>query len=97
MRRATGYQDFVDNAALDLVFVADHRRMGKVPAAQRSGYAHVAVGAMVQNVYLYCANAGLATVTRAWFDRQALTQAMGLADDQEVVLAQTVGYPAALA
>jgi hypothetical protein len=35
VRGITGYQDFTDEAALDLVFVADHRRMTRVPAAQR--------------------------------------------------------------
>lgn len=91
VRRVTGQQDFVDSAPLDLVFVADHARMKLVPAAQREAYAYVAAGAMVQNIYLYCASAGLATVTRAWFDRQALSQAMGLGTDHQVLLAQTVG------
>ncbi len=93
VRRVTGHQDFVDNAALDLVYVADHARMSLVPAAQREAYAFAAAGAMAQNVYLYCASAGLATVVRAWFDRSALTQAMGLGTDQQLLLAQTVGYP----
>ena len=35
LRRVTGYQDFVDEAPLDLVYVADHRRMRMVPVAQR--------------------------------------------------------------
>jgi len=91
VRRVTGYQDFVDSAPLDLVFVADHSRMKLVPAAQRESYASVAVGAMAQNVYLWCASAGLATVVRAWFDRNALTQAMGLTPDQQILLTQTVG------
>ncbi len=91
VRRVTGYQDFVDNAPLDLVFVADHSRMKLVPAAARESYASVAAGAMAQNVYLYCASAGLVTVVRAWFDRTALTQAMGLTPDQQVLLPQTVG------
>lgn len=95
VRRVTGYQDFVDDACLDLIFVADHGRMSLVPAAQRSAYAHVAAGAMAQNVYLYCAAQGLATVLRAWLDRDALSVAMGLAQDQQVLLAQTVGQPAA--
>lgn len=93
VRRITGYQDFVDNAPLDLVFVADHARMKLVPAAQRESYASAAAGAMAQNVYLYCASAGLATVIRAWIDRGALTQALGLNNDQQVLLAQTVGRP----
>jgi nitroreductase len=93
VRRVTGYQDFVDSAPLDLVYVADHAQMKLVPAAQREGFAFAAAGAMAQNVYLFCASAGLATVIRAWFDRHALAQAMGLGPDQQLLPAQTVGLP----
>jgi SagB-type dehydrogenase family enzyme len=91
VRRVTGNQDFVDTAPLGLVFVADHARMKLVPAAQRAAYAYATAGAMAQNVYLYCASAGLATVIRAWFDRDALAHAMGLQADHQLLLAQTVG------
>lgn len=93
VRRVTGYQDFVDTAPLDLVYVVDHSRMTLVPTAQRESYAYAAAGAMAQNAYLYCASAGLATVIRAWVDRAALAQAMGLNNDQQVLLSQTVGRP----
>jgi SagB-type dehydrogenase family enzyme len=95
LRRVTGYQDFVDDAALDLVFVADHARMRMVPAAQRESYASVAAGAIAQNVYLFAAANGLATVLRAWIDRTAIADALGLTHDQQVLLAQTVGHPKA--
>jgi SagB-type dehydrogenase family enzyme len=91
VRRVTGYQDFFDSAPLDFIYVADHVRMTMVSAAQRESYAFTAAGAMAQNVYLFCASAGLATVIRAWFDRDALTAAMGLNPNQQVLLAQTVG------
>lgn len=94
LRRVTGYQDFVDEAPLDLVYVADHRRMAMVPVAQRESYASVAAGAVAQNVYLFAAANGLATVLRAWIDREAIAGALGLAHDQQVLLSQTVGYPA---
>jgi SagB-type dehydrogenase family enzyme len=93
VRRVTGYQDFVDEAPLDLVYVADHRRMRMVPVAQRESYASAAAGAIAQNVYLYAASAGLATVIRAWIDRNAVADALGLSHDEHVVLSQTVGYP----
>jgi SagB-type dehydrogenase family enzyme len=96
VRRVTGYQDFVDNAPFDLVFVADYARMKGVPAAKREAYACASAGAMAQNVYLYCASAGLATVIRAWLDRDALALAMGLSNDQQVLLSQTVGRPRSL-
>jgi nitroreductase len=92
VRRVTGYQDFVDTAPLDLVYVADHSAMPLVPAGQREPFAYAAAGAMAQNVYLYCASAGLGTVIRAWFDRTALSRAMGLKPDQQLLLAQTVGF-----
>jgi len=93
VRRVTGYQDFVDTAPLDLVYVADHARMKMVPAAQREAFAFAAAGAMAQNVYLCCASEGLATVIRAWFDHRALAAAMGLGADEQLLLAQTVGTP----
>lgn len=92
IRRVTGYQDFVDEAPLDLVFVADHTRMGLVPAAQREAYAYAASGAIAQNVYLYAASSGLGAVIRAWIDRNAIADALGLSHDQQVLLSQTVGY-----
>jgi nitroreductase len=51
------------------------------------------VGFISQNVYLYCASAGLATVVRGYVDKEALAKKMGLREDQKIVLAQTVGYP----
>jgi nitroreductase len=93
VRRVTGYQDFVDEAPLDLVYVADHSRMRMVPAGQRGSYSSAAAGAICQNVYLYAAANGLATVIRAWIDREALATALGLTHDQQVLFSQTVGYP----
>ena len=93
LRRITGYQDFVDDAPLDLVYVADHARMRMVPVGQRESYSSAAAGAIAQNVYLYAASAGLATVIRAWIDRGAIADALGLTHDQQVLLSQTVGYP----
>lgn len=93
LRSVTGYQDFVDDAPLDLVYVADHRRMGLVPVGQRESFASAATGAIAQNAYLFCAGNGLSTVIRAWIDRAAIADALGLSHDQQVVLAQTVGFP----
>ncbi len=93
VRNVTGYQDFVDEAALDLIYVADHRSMSLVPAARRETYAYTAAGAVAQNVYLYCASEGLSTVLRAWFDHPALAVALGLGHDEQLLLTQTVGLP----
>ncbi len=93
LRRISGYQDFVDEAPLDLIFVADHSRMNLVPVEQRETYAAVAAGAICQNVYLFAAATGLAAVIRAWIDRDAIAKALGTSHDHRVLLSQTVGYP----
>jgi SagB-type dehydrogenase family enzyme len=94
-RNVTGYQDFVDEAPLDLVYVADHAHMGTSASEQSRIYSAVAAGAIAQNVYLYCASAGLAAVVRGWFDRSALSKALGLSEHEYIIIAQTVGYPRA--
>lgn len=93
VRRVTGYQDFVDEAPLDLVYVADHSRMKLVPVSSRESFASAAAGAISQNVYLFAAGNGLATVIRAWIDREAIANALGLPHDHQVLLSQTVGFP----
>jgi nitroreductase len=92
VRRVTGYQDFVDEAPLDLVYVADHGRMKLVPVSSRESFASAAAGAIAQNVYLFAAGNGLATVIRAWIDREAIANALGLPHDHQVLLSQTVGF-----
>ncbi|MBI5323225.1 nitroreductase family protein [Bradyrhizobium sp.] len=92
VRRVTGYQDFVDEAPLDLVYIADHSRMKLIPVSQRGSFASAAAGAVAQNVYLFAAGNGLATVIRAWIDREAIANALGLPHDHQVLLSQTVGF-----
>jgi nitroreductase len=67
--------------------------MKLIPVASRESYASAAAGAIAQNVYLYAASSGLVTVIRAWIDRSAIADALGLTHDQHVLLSQTVGYP----
>ena len=56
-------------------------------------YSAADTGSISQNVYLYCASAGLATIVRAYIDKPALEKKMGLGPDRKVILSQTVGYP----
>jgi SagB-type dehydrogenase family enzyme len=93
LREATGKQDFVKVAPLELLFVADYAKMGERGKEMHELFSWVDTGYISQNVYLYCANAGLATVVRAMLDRDPLAKAMNLRADQKIVLAQTVGYP----
>jgi nitroreductase len=93
IRETTGKQPFVKDAPVNLVYVADYAKMGNMPMAQKDFYAATDTGYVSQNVYLYCASEGLATVVRGMVDRDLLTAVMKLRSDQKIILAQTVGYP----
>ncbi len=94
IRAATGQQDYVDDAALNLVYVADLSKMGNGEKAGKITLANADTGFIGQNVYLYCASEGLATVVRGLVDREALSKILNLGPEQHITLAQTVGYPA---
>jgi SagB-type dehydrogenase family enzyme len=93
MRALAGKQDYVKNAAVNLIYVADYSRMGSVPDQVKEMYVAADTGFVSENVYLYSASAGLATVVRAYIDKPALAKAMKLRADQKIILAQSVGYP----
>lgn len=93
IRAATGLQGFVKDAPVNLVFVADYSRMGSASEEDKDFYSAADTGFISQNVYLFCASEGLATVVRGYLDRPALHETMGLRSDQKIILAQSVGYP----
>jgi nitroreductase len=93
IRGLTGTQAFVKEAAVNLIYVADYSRISSSSDEVKTMYAGAATGFISQNVYLYCASEGLATVVRAMIDRPALAKVMGLRTDQKIILAQSVGYP----
>jgi nitroreductase len=93
IRAQTGRQDFAATAPLDLVYVAHGERMQDISAEERRLYASVDTGFIGQNVYLFCASEGLATVFRGAVDYPRLAAAMRLPAAAFVTFAQTVGYP----
>ena len=93
LRALAGTQAFVADAPLNLVYVADYSKMGNSPEPEKALYTGAETGFIGQNVYLYCASEGLATVVRASVNREALAKALKLRADQRITLAQTVGYP----
>ena len=95
IRIQTGQQDFVGTAPLNLIYVAHGERMTDISAEERRLYASVDTGFIGQNVYLFCASAGLASVFRGAVDYPKLARAMKLPTQQFVTFAQTVGYPRA--
>lgn len=95
LRARSGMQAFAGEAPLDLIYVADLSRMTEASSHEKQWYSGPDAGFIAENVYLYCASEGLATVVRGMVDRPALAKAMGLRPEQQIILAQTVGYPAA--
>lgn len=97
IRKATGLQDFVEIAAVNLVYVADLKKAG-IADPDKAGRealntSNINTGFMAQNVYLYCASEKLACVVRGWLDIPLLTKEMDLAPYQRIIVAQTIGYP----
>ena len=64
IRVQTGTQDFVATAPVNLIYVAHGERMSELLSAERRLYASVDAAFIGQNVYLFCASQGLATVFR---------------------------------
>ncbi len=93
VRAQTGLQEFVASAPLNLVYVVHGERMKDVSPQDRRLYGSVDAAFAGQNVYLYCASEGLATVFRGAIDYPKLERAMQLGEGQFAAFAQTVGYP----
>jgi nitroreductase len=93
IRALTGKQSFVAEAPVTLIYVADFKKMGIITDEEKIFYSAADTGFISENVYLFCASEGLATVVRGSIDRESLAKAMKLGDNQKIILAQTVGYP----
>jgi len=93
IRAQTGMQDFVGTAPLDLIYVADGARMKDASREDQRLYAYTDTGFIGQNVYLFCASEGLASVFRGSVDRDALARTLKLTGSRFITYAQTVGYP----
>jgi nitroreductase len=94
LRGLAGTQPYVKEAPVNLIYVSDHAKMkDDIPNEQKMFLSFAHAGLISENVYLYCASEGLATVVRAWIDRPALSKAMALRPDQKIILGQPVGYP----
>ena len=93
IRAMTGSQTYVKEASINLIYVADYSKTGKASDEERLLYCAADAGFISQNVYLFCASEGLATVVRGLVDRPALAKVMKLRPDQKIILTQSVGYP----
>jgi SagB-type dehydrogenase family enzyme len=93
VRALAGRQAFVKDAPLNLIYVADFSRISRGTNEEKDFFSAADTGFIAQNVYLFCASEGLATVVRANIDKPTLAKTMKLGPDQKITLSQTVGYP----
>jgi SagB-type dehydrogenase family enzyme len=93
IRALAGRQAFVKDAPLNLIYVADFSRISRGTNEEKDFFSATDTGFISQNVYLFCASEGLATVVRANIDKPTLAKTMKLGPDQRITLSQTVGYP----
>lgn len=88
-----GTQDFVKAAPVILVYVADFGRMNDTTDELRKFFSAVDLGYISQNVYLWSASEGLATIILGQVDKPKVHEVLKLKPDQQVILSQPVGYP----
>lgn len=95
-RKVAGVQDFVFTTPVNLIYVLNLKNWQNLPRPiaqiKRDNWIRFEVGFLAQNVYLYCASEGLATVVRGSFDEKKLGEVIK-AKPEHVVLTQTIGYP----
>ncbi len=92
LRGKTSGQAFGTNAPVTLILVADLSRLEKARRDTRLIYANFDAGCISENIYLFCASEGLATVVHD-LDRSPLQRAMKLGPNQHIIIAQAVGWP----
>lgn len=93
IRGNTGMQPFVKEVPINLIYVADMAKANRGSESDKQFYSAADAAFVSENVYLFCASEGLATVVRGSVDRDALAKLMKLRPDQKIILAQCVGYP----
>lgn len=75
-----------NSGAATVVIVCDTKKQPDMK------YCAVDAGFIGQNIYLYCASKGLATVFRGRFDHDKIVKMLPLKEGQRVLFVQTVGH-----
>jgi len=90
---SSGGQEFVQSVPVVLLLVSDTERFGsRMDAATIDIFAGIDVGIVSQNISVFCAGHGLATIPRAMMDTVALTAALALKPSQRLLLNNAVGF-----
>ena len=90
----TPVQEFVNEAPVSIVFVADRSRFPELSDQMAMSLCAIDAGIACENLNLAVTAAGLATVPCATMDVAALVKALKLTPSQIPVLNNPIGYPA---
>jgi len=94
LRGLIGTQKMMKSCPLGLIYVADFDKLATYARSDSARARFVAgtdTGFISQNIYLYCAAAGLATVIIGMVDRKTLHDEMGLGEREEITFTQAIG------
>ncbi|MFA5238424.1 MAG: SagB/ThcOx family dehydrogenase [Phycisphaerae bacterium] len=95
-RKQAGMQDFVYIAPVNLVYVLNlknwQEKSQSKPDQKQDRWISIELGAIAENVHLYCASEGLGTVIRGMIDGKKFGEVIKVKPEQ-VLLAQTIGQP----
>ena len=86
-------QDFAKKAPVSLLVVSELSRLGNADSEGTRLTGATDGGIVSQNISLFCAGCGLATVPRGSMDKDGLVKALNLSPTQLLVINHPVGYP----
>lgn len=90
-REYAGSQNFIKDAPVQLVLVADLDRISG-GSSGKLNTAYIDAGYISQNIYLWCASEGLGTGARAMINQEELGPKLKLNSNQKIIIAHSVGY-----
>jgi SagB-type dehydrogenase family enzyme len=92
-RAEAGAQSYVASAPLNIIYAVDLGKFQQGGENEKKLAAAIDLGHFSENVYLYCASAGLNVVSRTSINPDKLSPLLKLGADFLPLMGQTVGYP----
>lgn len=86
-------QDFAATAPVCIVLVANLEKLGDPTSENTRVTAGMDAGIVSQNINIFCASVGLATVPRGTMNNDELKSALKLSENQSLMLNNPVGFP----
>jgi SagB-type dehydrogenase family enzyme len=91
LERAAWSQDYIEKAAVVIVFAADYKRTARKYGSRAKRYVHMEVGHAAQNLFLQAEALNLGTVPVGAFKDDEVVRVLQLPDDLEPLMLMPVG------